>query len=149
MNLNNMAAPKDPEKRKYMFSEDIKFLQKVVVYHPKENKILALRRSSDAHARPNLWDLPGGNVLFGDSHLDSLLSELDEETSLKVKDVRPIQVVTNYGNDIYYLFIGYSCKSTFSDVMISGEHSEYRWVTAEEFLKFESADFLVNLVRIL
>ncbi len=142
-----MAAPKDPEKRKYMFSDDMKFLQKTVVYHPKEDKILALRRPSNAHARPNCWDLPGGNVLFGESHLDSLLTEIAEETSLKVKDVRPVQVVTNYEKDTYYLFIGYSCRATSSKVKISDEHSEYRWVTTEEFLKLESADFLMDLVR--
>lgn len=142
-----MAVPKDSEKRKYMFSDDMKFLQKAVIYHPKENKILALRRQSDAHSRPNRWDLPGGNLLFGKNNLDSLVSEIAEETSLKVEDIRPIQVVTKYEKGIYYLFIGYSCKAISSNVKISDEHSEYRWVTAEEFLKLESADFLMDLVR--
>ena len=142
-----MAVPKDPEKRKYMFSEDMKFLQKAVVYHPKENKLLVLRRPPTAHSRPKCWDLPGGNVLFGKNHLDSLLSEIAEETSLKVRDVQPIQVVTNYEQDTYFLFIGYSCKATSSKVEISDEHSEYKWVTTEEFLKMESADFLMDLVR--
>lgn len=141
-----MVVPKDSEKRKYMFSEDMKFLQKAVVFHPKENKILILKRPSSAYSRPGCWDLPGGNVLFGENHLNSLLSEIDEETSLKVADVLPIQVVTNYEKDIYYLFIGYSCRATSSNVEISDEHSEYMWVTVEEFLKLKSADFLMDLI---
>ena len=79
--------------------------------------------------------------------MDSLKKEVAEETSLKIKNVRPIQVVTNFENGIYYLFIGYSCKSTSSKVKISNEHSEYKWVTKAEFLKLESADFLMNLVK--
>lgn len=130
-----------------MFSDDMKFLQKAVVYHPKEDKILALRRPPTAHGRPDCWDLPGGNVLFGENHLDSLQSEIVEETSLKVRTVRPVQVVTNCERGIYYLFIGYSCKATSLKVKISDEHSEYKWVTTEEFLKLESADFLVDLVK--
>jgi len=142
-----MVAPTDPEKRKYMFSDDMKFLQKVVVYHPKQDKFLALRRPADAHARPNCWDLPGGNVLFWEKYLDSLTREVAEETSLKIKNVRPIQVVTNFEKEIYYLFIGYSCRATSQRVKISDEHSEYKWVTKAEFLRLESADFLVDLVK--
>lgn len=139
--------PQDREKRKYMFSEDMKFLQKSIVYHPTEDKILVLKRPSNAHSRANCWDFPGGNVLFGEKHIDSLFSEIKEETSLKVRGLKPIQVVTNYEKDIYYLFIGYSCKAMSSDVNVSDEHSEYRWVTIPEFLKLKSADFLVNLTH--
>ncbi len=142
-----MAAPKDPEKRKYMFAEDMKFLQKAVVFHPKQNKFLALKRAADARSRSNCWDLPGGNVLFGENHHSSLTREIAEETSLKVKDVHPIQIVTNCEKQVYYLFIGYSCQAVSSKVKISDEHSEYRWVTKAEFLELVSADFLMDLVK--
>ena len=139
--------PKDPEKRKYMFTDDMKFLQKAVVYHPKQDKFLALRRTSTAHSRPNCWDLPGGNVLFGENHLHSLTKEIAEETSLKVKNILPIQVVTDYRKSTYSLFIGYSYKATSSRVKLSDEHSEYKWVTKTEFLKLDSAGFLRDLVN--
>jgi 8-oxo-dGTP diphosphatase len=142
-----MAEPKDPQKRKYMFSDDIKFLQKVVVYDTKQSKFLVLRRAANDPSRPNCWDLPGGNVLFGENYLDSLIREVAEETSLKIKNVQPIQVVTNFEKGIYYLFIGYSCIADSTKVKISKEHSEYKWVTKAEFLKLESADFLTELVK--
>lgn len=142
-----MAAPTEPEKRRYMFTDDMKFLQKAIVHHPRQDKFLALRRSDDAYSRPGSWDLPGGNVLFGESHLASLMKEISEETSLKVKDVRPIQVATKYEKQTYYLFIGYSCQATSSKAKTSDEHQEYRWVTKDEFLKLESADFLIDLVK--
>jgi len=142
-----MAVPTDPEKRKYMFTDDMRFLQKAIVRHPTQDKFLALKRNADAHARPGTWDLPGGNVLFGENHLDSLMKEISEETSLKVKGVQPIRVSTRFDGQIYHLFIGYSCKATSSKVKISDEHSEHRWVTKDEFLKLESADFLIDLVN--
>lgn len=142
-----MAAPSDIEKRKHMFSEDMKFLQKAVVFHPEGQRFLALKRvSTDLH-RPNCWDLPGGNVTFGEKHDVAILREISEETSLKVDGLRPIQVVTNFQDDIYYLFVGFTCVALSSDVEISSEHSEYRWVTTEEFLSLESADFLVDLIK--
>ena len=142
-----MAVPTDPDKRIYMFTDDMKFLQKAIVRHPTQEKFLALRRLADAHSRPGCWDLPGGNVLFGENHLDSLMKEIIEETSLKVKDARPIQVSTRFERQIYHLFIGYSCKATSSKVKLSDEHQEYRWVTKDEFLTLESADFLIGLVK--
>ena len=142
-----MAIPKDPKKRNHMFSDDMKFLQKAVIYHPNENKFLVLKRSPNEKARPNNWDFPGGNVLFGEDYSDSLTQEIKDETLLKIRDLQPIQVVTNYVDKIYYLFIGYSCKATSKNVKISKEHSEYKWVTVEEFLKLESADFLIDLVK--
>jgi len=144
-----MAIPKNPKKRKYMFSDDMKFLQKAVVYHPTQNKFLALRRSLSDPSRPNCWDLPGGNVLFGKIHSASLEKEIFEEASLKIKHIRPIQVITNYIKKVYYLFISYKCKAISQKVKLSREHSEYKWVTKREFLKLKSADFLVDLVKTL
>lgn len=146
-----MPKPTDPKKHAYMFTDDIKFLQKAVIYHPTENKFLALKRPANAFSRPNCWDLPGGNVLFGQLHLDSLQEEIREETSLKVTDVKPIQVVTSHDKEkeVYNLFIGYKSIATSPDVKISDEHSEFKWVTKDEFLKLESADFLQDLVKLL
>ncbi|MFH1431730.1 MAG: NUDIX domain-containing protein [archaeon] len=124
-----MPLPKNPKKRKYMFTDDIKFLQKAIVLHPKKDQFLALKRPKDAPSRPDCWDLPGGNVLFGTLHLDSLTEEIREETSLEVEDIKPIYVSTKYDHE----------KKT--------EHTGFMCVTKEEFLNLKSADFLIDLVN--
>src|SRR3989338_8718379 len=124
-----MPIQKSKIKRKYMFTDDIKFLQKVVVYHPNKDKFLVLKRTMNEPTRPNTWDLPGGNVLFGENHFSSLKREVAEETSLKIKNLKPLQVITNYEKKIYYLFIGYSCKAVSSKVITSKEHTEHKWIT--------------------
>lgn len=144
-----MPLPTEVERRKYMFTDDVKFLQKAIVFHPLTEKILALKRPENAFTRPSCWDLPGGNVLFGQLHLDSLLEEISEETSLKVKNVTPVVVETRYDDvkKTYSIFIGYECTATSDNVKLSSEHTEFKWVALKEFLKLESGDFLKKLVN--
>ena len=91
-----MPKPSDPAKNNYMFSDDMKFLQKVVVFHPTEEKILILKRAMDSYSRPGDWDFPGGNVLYGELHDDSIRREVKEETGLELETYKPIQVITRY-----------------------------------------------------
>jgi 8-oxo-dGTP diphosphatase len=145
-----MPKPVDKEKQKYMFTDDIKFLQKAVVFHPEnEDLFLALKRSSISHSRPNEWDLPGGNVLFGELHENSLRKEISEEANLEIEKICPMQVVTNYDKtkEIYYIFIGYRCKAKTDQIKISEEHSEYKWVDKKEFISLRPAQFLIDLAE--
>lgn len=138
------------EKRKYMFTDDIKFLQKALVFHPgQRNRFLTLKRPPNDFARPNDWDLPGGNVLYGVLHEDSLRSEIKEEAQLEVGEIKPLQLITTYDKEKqrYTIFVGYRCDAATADVTISGEHTEYKWVTREEFYDLKPAQFLIDLAK--
>lgn len=137
----------DISKREYMFTDDIKFLQKILIFHPKESKFLALKRSGTLKSRPNCYDLPGGNVLFGELHMISLEKEIKEETDLETVNIKIAYFSTDYKNGIYYIFAGYMGKAVSDKVKVSHEHSEYKWTTKDEFLKLESADYLVNFIN--
>ncbi|MBI4653230.1 NUDIX domain-containing protein [Candidatus Kuenenbacteria bacterium] len=151
-----MPKPTDITKQKYMFTDDIKFLQKAVVFHPNQDKIfLALKRPSDAFTRPNDWDLAGGNVLFGELHEDSLREEIREETNLEVGDFAPVQIITSYNKEkkIYFIFNGFYCqakndtvKISNDTVKISDEHVDFRWVNKNEFINLKPAQYLIDLV---
>ncbi len=144
-----MTKPTDPKKHAFMFTDDIKFLQKAVVFHPESNKFLALKRSADSFSRPSDWDLAGGNVLYGELHDESLRKEIKEESALEAGDFFPVQVVTNYDNEkeIYTIFNGFHCKAKSAEVEVSEEHSEFRWIDKEEFAKLKPAKYLVDLVN--
>src|SRR5688500_18738368 len=103
-----MALPLDPAKQQYMFSDDMKFLQKAVVFHPEKNGLfLALKRWSGDRTRANKWDLPGGNLHFGQETEGGLRREIREESGLEVKDIQPMQVWSKYfsSTKVYHLFI--------------------------------------------
>ena len=145
-----MPKPKDLQKQKYMFTDDIKFLQKAVIFHPKDkNLFLVLKRSKDSFSRPGDWDLPGGNVLYGELHDKSLRREIKEEVGLDVMELIPIQIITNYDKQkkIYTIFNGFSCNVEVGEIKISNEHSEFHWSTKEEFIELKPAQYLVDLVE--
>lgn len=147
-----MPKPTDPAQHEYMFSDDMKFLQKVVVYHPDNNgTFLVLKRAMHHKYRPGDWDLPGGNVIYGEDALASLKRETVEESGLTIHDLKPISVYTNptFENSIYLLVINYRGIADNSNVQLSDEHTEYTWVTIDEFNTMTQASFLQDLVAAL
>ncbi|KXK11078.1 MAG: Nucleoside triphosphatase NudI [Microgenomates bacterium OLB23] len=130
-----MPKPTDPSQHNYMFSDDMKFLQKVIIFHPTQEKFLILKRAMDSYSRPGDWDFAGGNVLFGELHNESIVREVKEETGLNVTHLEPIQVVSRYNEKaaIYYLIINYRVRAAVDTITLSHEHTEYRWVTYDEF----------------
>ncbi|MGL4610899.1 MAG: NUDIX domain-containing protein [Trueperaceae bacterium] len=116
-----------------MFTERINFLQKAVIFHPLEATFLILQRRKNEVERTGEWDLPGGNVKFGEVHLDAIRREIREETGLGVIELQVAQVATGFNQErqLYHLFIGYSCKAEHTQVQL-GEHEGCRWVTEKE-----------------
>jgi 8-oxo-dGTP diphosphatase len=130
-----------------MFTDRINFLQKAVIFHPLESTLLILRRRSDSTVRPGEWDLPGGNVIFGEIHLEAIQREIREETGLVVSDLQIAQVATGFNKErqLYHIFMGYSCKAESVQVRLS-EHEGCRWVTRQEAQELV-AGYLLELVN--
>jgi 8-oxo-dGTP diphosphatase len=116
-----------------MFTERVNFLQKAVVFHPLEATFLVLQRRREDAREAVSWDLPGGNVMFGEIHLDAIQREIREETGLAVTDLQIAQVATGFNKErqLYHLFMGYSCKAEGAQVRLS-EHEGCRWMTKQE-----------------
>ena len=108
----------------------------------KGRKYLVLKRSPDAHTYPNRWDFPGGRLEIGEDVLKSLEREVLEETSLKMRARNPVFTFHEILNDHAVVFIIYSCRVVSGEVMLSDEHTEFRWATREEILKLEIENYL-------
>jgi len=145
-----MPKPTDTAKWNYMFSDDIKFVQKVIIFHPDQaENFLTLQRSSDSASNSDKWDFAGGNVLYGQNAMDSLASEIIEETGISdYSEPLPIHILGNMLDDrgIYQIYIGYCCTAITSEVKISHEHQDYRWVDIEEFLELDANPLLKETV---
>lgn len=130
-----------------MFCKDVNFLQKVVIFHPKEHKkFLALRRSQTDSARPGDWDLVGGHVKFGEDGKESIQRETEEEVDIGIKNLLVVHIDITYPTEkVCKLFIGYTGLATSEVIHLSGEHDSYLWVTAEEFKKLTKTQFLLDL----
>lgn len=114
-----------------MFTDKVNFLQKAVIFHPTEPVFLLLKRSGKDSKRPNEWDLPGGNVIFGEIHLDAIRREIHEETALNVEDLQVVQVATGFDREhlLYHLFLGYKCRAKTLEIHLGVEHEQFEWVS--------------------
>jgi 8-oxo-dGTP diphosphatase len=121
--------------------------QKAIIFNS-DNEILALRRSSTHPFKPFTWDLPGGDLGFGEDSLAGISREIKEETGLEIIDLTPFDVDSriNGAND-FWVTIAYVATTTSTNIRLSNEHDESRWVTPREFLKLESSEKLYNFVK--
>ena len=121
--------------------------QKAVVVNT-EGKILAMFRGPGAPYMPNKWDIPGGVIEPGEQLTEAIIREVKEEAGISVKDLRVIDVHgVAIPGDIFWVTLCYFCKAVSTDVKLSFEHDEYRWVTPEEFLQLDSFDKIQQFVR--
>lgn len=122
----------------------INFHQKAIVLN-REDKFLVLKASYKGFR----WDLPGGAVEIPEEHEAALKREVKEEVGIDVKDIVPLVVETGYNKDedSYVIFIGYKCRAVSENVKLSGEHTECRWVTKEEFTKLDATPYLKDFVN--
>jgi len=123
--------------------------QKAIIFN-KECKILALYRSETAPSRPNTWDFPGGNLDFGENTTKGILREVKEETGLDIKELTIFDVASKIDKEgEFWVTIVYKAKTNFDKVVLSFEHTKFKWVTPEEFLELESSEtqkrFINNL----
>jgi ADP-ribose pyrophosphatase YjhB (NUDIX family) len=131
-----------------MFTDKVNFLQKAVIFHPTEPVFLILKRSGKDSKRPNEWDLPGGNVIFGEVHLESIQREIREETALGVDDLQIVQVATGFDREqmLYHLFMGYQCRAKTTHVNLGTEHEQFEWVSKDIARSLLRSSYLLELI---
>lgn len=117
---------------------NVRLIQKCIIIG-KGGKILALKRAGDDHSRGGNWDLPGGGYEQGEQVLEAIKREVKEEAGLTVHTLIPI-FIDNHMNVKKGFFAGlnvfgvcYVCSDWEGEVVLSNEHTEYQWVTEEEF----------------
>lgn len=134
--------------------QNVRLIQKCLIVN-KEGKILALKRSADDHSRGGNWDLPGGGYEQGEQVIEAIKREVKEEAGLTANSLIPI-FVDNHMNVKKGFFAGlnvfgvcYACSDWEGEVILSDEHTDYQWVTAEEFAQLsfgEDNNFFVESI---
>lgn len=127
--------------------------QKVAVHafiKREDGKFLVTKRSPINDFLPNLFDLPGGTVEFGEDPKEALKREIFEETSLKVDINRPIYLYSQVQKERHQIWIIYECEYKGGEIKLNPEeHSEYKWVSLEEAKNMTTIIFLQELLKYL
>jgi len=115
--------------------KSFKLSVKVVIRH--NGRLLLLKRSSNCRSNAGKWDLPGGKVELGESFDRALLREVAEETGLTISLQRVVGAAQSELVDtkvVYLIMEGYLVTGK---LQLSEEHSDYLWVTCQEFLDLD------------
>lgn len=122
---------------------NVKFLQKCIIVRtdlPAGRQVLALRREPNAPRRPSCWDLPGGGYEQGEDVIAAIQREVMEEVGLIANTLNPIFFTNKIGvtegffqgNNVFGMC--YVCRKWSGEVVLSSEHTEFKWIVPKEFL---------------
>lgn len=95
-----------------------------------KDKILLLRRKT------GFWEFPGGGLEWGEEPQRAAVRETQEETGLAAENVEFFTITSatyRKGDDEKHsVYIIYKGNANGTDVKLTDEHEEYRWVTPYE-----------------
>ena len=97
---------------------------------------LMLKRSTGKHYE-HLWQGVAGKIEKGETAVQTVIRELEEETGKKPKKLFVADHIASFydaRNDRIQMVPVFGIEVENSDVQLSDEHSEYKWVSFEEAL---------------
>ena len=110
-----------------------------LIEHNSSGKILLLKRAETEDYLPGIWEDMGGRIKQFEEPEEALRREVREETGLEIEILKPLAVFHDYYGERTaeneMLLITYWCKTESDQVALSEEHSEHKWVSAEEALE--------------
>ena len=118
---------------------------RATIYNIKTNKVLLLQRNDGN----NVWEIPGGKRENNEDIVDALKREVKEETDLTINEYKLVYVTPIFENHPVlkpFLNIGYLCFVENSDVIISDEHIDYKWVDVEDLSNCLDKDIYNDLL---
>ncbi len=111
------------------------FVAAKVLVLDEEDRMLALLRGKTAPTNPLHWDLPGGVVEYGESLDTCVIRETREEAGIEIDTPHVFHAIARMNSlGEFWTTIYMVARARSSDVTISWEHDEHRWVSPEEFL---------------
>lgn len=112
--------------------------------------VLMVKRSDTDDFLPGLWELPGGGTDIGENPIQALQREIKEEVGLDVVVERPLSVddytMEEGDSKIHRVEITFLCNATTETVVLSHEHSEYKWVMEENIKSLGLTEYMAKAV---
>ena len=103
-------------------------------------KVLILKRDHSVYGNEE-WCLPGGNIEYGETAIQAVAMEVEEETSLICKQIKFLFYMDNLpgqGLDLHYVTLYFLCTAE-GALQLNNESSEYAWIGPGETGKYKIA----------
>ncbi len=110
----------------------------------RDNKALILKRSEKEVAFPGMWTIPGGKVEIGETVSNTILREVEEETSLKVVDTPKYLYDSEFTrpDGLHVVVVAFSCEVSDGEAKHSEDFTDLAWVGMEEL---DNHDIIPNV----
>ncbi|TCI52932.1 NUDIX domain-containing protein [Exiguobacterium sp. SH1S21] len=111
-----------------------------------DDHLLIIKRAADDEVDPGTWELVGGKLDFGETLEHALEREVFEESGLRV-EIQQLLYATTFLTDPnrQVVIMTYLAHPIVTTVTLSEEHSDARWVTADEAQKLLHRPILDDL----
>jgi len=123
-----------------MRSEEEVAVSKVLVRNS-EGKFLAIKESEDREKdTAGMWEIPGGKIKPDEDRFEAASRELMEEVAIDTntddaEDIVRIEIESDHLVSCYIIY--FNEHSGEPQISEDSKHSEFRWVSAEEFLSLD------------
>jgi len=103
------------------------------------DKILILKRPSGLKEEhfPDKWCLVGGGALEGETPLQNVIREVEEETGIKLEPNMLHYLLNKREDDKNYHFFYVRTDQQPNIMNVLDEHEEFKWIRADEIDKYD------------
>ena len=115
--------------------------------------ILLLRESSEYvdGTEYGRWDFPGGRIESSETLQEGLIREVAEESGLTVSTGKLLGAYDGFpvikGEPCHIVRLYFACEAHTDEVVLSGDHDAYAWVTKEESKDYDLMDDLRETIE--
>lgn len=110
----------------------VNLVVKSIIMNRKLGKILLLKRCMEDPIDPGMWENSGGNMEVGETPKEAIRREIFEETGISDMKICPPVYMTFVNKKEPYLIVVYLTETNDTDVVLSDEHENSRWVDKDE-----------------
>ncbi len=119
---------------------------KSFIYNEAGQILLLKRNLSKYPTVNNPWDIPGGRIDSESDLITNLNREIAEETGLTIGNPVLLTAQDIIKPDLHVVRLTYVSRGTGSEVTLSDEHTEHKWLNPEEMLEIEGLDGYVKAI---
>ena len=112
----------------------------VAVIFDREGRVLIALRPKEDRWMPAKWALIGGKLNDGESPIQAVIREVEEETTLKIKNPTEFYISKN-GEVVYFFTRDYE-----GNVTLDFEHDDHAWVYPENLTNYDIVPGLAGVV---
>lgn len=114
----------------------------------KEGKVLLIKRSDYSGYNACKWDLPGGRIEKNEGAFEGHKREVFEETRLRIEIIEPIRSWAVDRPEGRHVGVTFLSKFLDGEVVLSNEHTEFRWMSPEEIEATDADEWIKEEVNI-